>query len=424
MTWLPRSLFGRMALLIATLVILSQLLSVVLLRIYYVGSRWERAAQALSMQLKNVQLVWKLVPVPLHEKLLREMRQRYLVEILPPDALPGSLAPEEWRVRNFEQQLRAQFDHPIDIRWQPTRLWIRLRDDAAAAVPWIGVPRASFELKLLGPIAAWLFIGGICGLIGALWLARRINQPLRTLAQAATQVGKEQIPLNLPETGPHEIATVSRAFNEMARAVQRLTAERTQLLAGVSHDLRTPLARLRLAIELLPNTQDRTGMIQDINDMDSIIGQFLAFVRGGEDEARQAGDLNALITDVCDRYRRHGHHVGLHLAPLPEILLRPVAMQRLLSNLIDNALYHGGGQIEVHSRVANDEAILSVLDRGPRPLQDGATTPPHMGEKGRSTRLGLIIVERIAHLHHGRMQLLPRAEGGTEARVVLPLEPV
>ena len=419
MTLLPRSLSGRMALLIAILVILSQLLSVVLLRIYYVGSRWERAAQALGVQLKNVQLVWKLVPVPLHEKLIREMRQRHHIEMLSPDAFPGFSAPEGRRARNFEQQLRAQFDHPIDIRWQPTRLWIRLRDDAAA--PWIGVPRAPFELNLLGPIATWLFIGGICGLIGALWLARRINQPLRTLAMAATHVGKEQIPLDLPETGPYEIAAVSRAFNEMARAVQRLTAERTQLLAGVSHDLRTPLARLRLAIELLPNTQDRFGMIQDINDMDGIIGQFLAFVRGGEDERPQAGDLNVLINEVCARYQRHGHPVEQHLAPLPEMLLRPVAMQRLLGNLIDNALCHGGGQVEVHSHVVNGAVILSVLDRGPGPLQDGATSPPHTGEKGRSTRLGLIIVERIAHLHQGWIQLLPREGGGMEARVVVPI---
>jgi two-component system osmolarity sensor histidine kinase EnvZ len=275
------------------------------------------------------------------------------------------------------------------------------------------------ERELFWQVAgAWLVLGGALSVLGALWMARRINRPLRTLAHAAIQVGHGETPHDLPERGPTEIAALSRAFNQMTRDVQRLTAERTLLLAGVSHDLRTPLARLRLALEMLDENADtalKQGMVQDVDDMDRIIEQFLAYVRDGEMESVRQADLNELVQATGARYLRQGHAIALDLTPLPLLAMRTVAMQRLVSNLIDNALRHGGGTVEVRTHMFDGRIALSVLDRGP-----GLPSMPSDNQAfSHRLHLGLVVVERIAQLHHGRLQLLPRDGGGLEARVEL-----
>jgi len=237
----------------------------------------------------------------------------------------------------------------------------------------------------------------------------------------------------LPEEGAHELREVSRTFNEMTEALVRLDNERTLLLAGISHDLRTPLARLRLSVEMLPDESCaslKTGMIQDIGDMDNIIHQFLDFVRGIEGEPTQMMDLNALLTSIADRHIRAGRKIAMSLAPTHLIPLRPLAMQRLLGNLVDNAFAYGGGEVTLATRITAGNIILSVLDNGPgipasqmerllRPFERLDTARGNMSGSG----LGLAIADRIAKLHRGQLTLLNRPQGGLEARLTLPIQP-
>ena len=203
------------------------------------------------------------------------------------------------------------------------------------------------------------------------------------------------------------------------------------MLAGLSHDLRTPLTRLRLATEMLDEQvpdSTRAGMVQDIADMDELISQFLAFARGLDSEHPVQTDLADLIRSTVERYERSGKTITATLAATPPIAVRPLAMQRLLTNLIDNALKHGDGRVEVRLDMGAQAQVLRVLDRGPgiAPQHiDAARQPFSRLDASRSgssgAGLGLAIVERIAQLHKGKLELLQRAGGGLEARVTLPI---
>ena len=170
-------------------------------------------------------------------------------------------------------------------------------------------------------------------------------------------------------------------------------------------------------------------MAQDIEDIDAITVQFLDFAREEAGEpVEPAGDLNAIVRTVAERYARRRQPVSARLGELPPMALRPLAIQRLIINLVENPLPHCGTAVEVETRVQNGAVLVSVTDRGPGIPEAEAQRmlQPFTGlEASRSgasgSGLGLAIVQRIAKLHHGRIELLPRAGGGLEARVTLPL---
>lgn len=416
----PRSLLGRSALLVAGIVILGQVISALWLYFTYLDTRLERTATMIATEVETIGHALETMTSAQRERYIKTLKTGLEIQVIPVSKTPGVLAPDHLAVQRFEHVLRARFAQPVTIRWQKTHLWLAW--PPARAQQWIGLPYTPRDRDLWSLAGLWLLLGGMLGLLGALWIARRINRPLAALAGAASRLGRGETPHELPETGPTEIATLSRVFNQMTGEVQRLTADRTLLLAGVSHDLRTPLARLRLALEMLGDKTDATlqqGMIQDIDDMDRIVEQFLAYIRDGDIEPVRQTDLNELVRSTATRYQRQGHHVGLDLVSLPPLALRATAMQRLLSNLIDNALRHGGGDVDVRTRLNNEKIFLSVLDRGPGL---SATTTNDSAISYRS-RLGLGVVERIAQLHRSRLQLLPREGGGLEARVELRVEP-
>ncbi|HSX71460.1 MAG TPA: ATP-binding protein, partial [Pseudomonas sp.] len=225
---------------------------------------------------------------------------------------------------------------------------------------------------------------------------------------------------------------VYRAFNQMAEDIEQGARERELMLAGVSHDLRTPLTRLRLSLEMLGGDAEMTeDMIRDIEHMDTILDQFLAFIRDGRDERSELCDLGELVREVVAPYNQHSEQVRLYLEQLPAFPLRRVSIKRLLVNLLENALRYGGQSVEVVTNLAGDESapyvVLSVLDRGPgiAASEMGEIFNPFIrGDRargGKGTGLGLAIVKRIAALHGGSVELRNRSGGGLEARICLPL---
>ena len=265
-------------------------------------------------------------------------------------------------------------------------------------------------------------------LIGAWLIVSRINRPLKALAAAAADIGRGKTPAPLSESGPVEIQTLARSFNQMLQDLARLDADRALILAGVSHDLRTPLARLRLSTEMSAS-DDKSEMIADIAEMDSIIGQFLDFARTQSEESLEPTDVAALAREVVERELRLGHALQAHLEPVPEQALRRMGIKRLISNLVDNAVAYGGEDVCVATRSESGRLILEVLDRGPGiPAQQAERLkqPFTRLEQARSGKggsgLGLAIVDRIARHHGGSLELLEREGGGLIARVSLPLQ--
>ena len=310
-------------------------------------------------------------------------------------------------------------------------LWVSFNvelDDFWVVIPKIQVDRP-FPWHWLG----WGAVVGLLSLLGAYLIASRINRPLNLLVYAADRLRNGEPAPRLPEDDVNELGAVSRTFNEMAESLVRLDSERTLLLAGVSHDIRTPLARLRLAVEMLPDdncNSMKAGMIEDIADMDNIIHQFLDFVRGVEGEPTKMIDINMLLTALAERQSRAGRNLNLKLSSTYLIPLRPLAMQRLLDNLVNNAYSYSKGEVSVESIITAEKIIISVSDNGPGIPTEHAQRLLRPFERMDSARnkneggsgLGLAICNRIAKLHRGSLELLNRPTGGLEARLSLPIQ--
>ncbi len=280
----------------------------------------------------------------------------------------------------------------------------------------------------------WLMWGGgafLVALLGAFLIVSRISSPLRNLARAARIVGRGQRPPELPEDGPLEIAAVAHAFNQMAGDLARTDADRTLILAGVSHDLRTPLARLRLGIEMSGAPEsDVAPMVADIEEMDRIIGQFLDFGRGEPKEPKQPVDLAALVSDLSEPYRLRGITLNLDLPSSLVVPGRSLPLRRAIANLIDNAVRYAGSEnpVDIVLTRTDSDAWLEIADCGPGIPAREMERLRHPFTRLDSTRsdtkgagLGLAIVDRIMASHEGRLDLVAREGGGLRAILSLPL---
>lgn len=431
---LPRKLLSRIMLLIAILLAVSIYAS---LKIFDYFDREPRATMA-ALQAVTIVNYTRASLIASHENrrlaLLSELSGREGVRVYAADFLEDiEPLPEDEFIQLIALKIRERLGEETIItvnHYDIPGLWISFnvgQDDFWVVIPKIQVDRP-FPWHWLG----WGAVVGLLSLFGAYILAARINRPLTMLVHAAQRLRNGEPAPKLPEDSVDELREVTHTFNEMAESLVRLDAERTLLLAGVSHDIRTPLARLRLAVEMLPAEADfmKSGMIEDISDMDNIIHQFLDFVRGVEGEPTRMVDLNDLLTALAERQARAGRDLKLSLGAKYFIAIRPLAMQRLLDNLVGNAYAYGKGKVEVRSQIQADKIVISVLDNGPGIPPEHAERLLRPFERMDSARnkyeggsgLGLAICNRIAKLHGGSLVLQNRPEGGLEARVSLPIQ--
>jgi two-component system osmolarity sensor histidine kinase EnvZ len=374
---------------------------------------------------------------PTSETALAKFGDAYRVRIVPdPPARAGfdperrfGIAPGSPLLVDLEQRLKTELGPETELRIQPRSqlLWIKL--DAGAHAYWAGFPLPPRPSETPSRALEWSLIILAVLLPSAYAFARYLARPLRELNAAVASVGEGKSPPPLPESGPSEIVNLNRGFNQMLSNLHRIEQDRAVLLAGVSHDLRTPLARLRLGIEVSTSDEHaRQGMVEDIEEMDRIIGQFLDFARAGDDSPVEACDPGEIIATVVARQQRTGSDVRFQREALPHVALRPTAFERMVGNLVDNALRHGAPPVEISAHTIGGSLLVEVSDRGPgipadqveylkRPFTRG--DPARSGAPGAG--LGLAIVERIVRLHRGTLELLPRSGGGTVSRVTMPL---
>ena len=334
----------------------------------------------------------------------------------------------------YQRQMQAELGTDTEVRLRmhaPPALWVRA---PSLGDGWLKVPLYPHPLRgqKIWSVLGWFLAIGLLSTASAWIFVSQLNQPLKRLVYAARQLGQgRSVRLPISDT-PSEMTEVYRAFNQMAEDVEQAGRERELMLAGVSHDLRTPLTRLRLSLELMGNHSDLSDdMVRDIEDMDAILDQFLAFIRDGRDEQVEDVDLSDLVREVAAPYNQNEERVQLRLEPIQPFPLRRVSMKRLLNNLIGNALNHAGTEVEVAAYLSGDinapYVVLSVMDRGagidPSELE-AIFNPFTRGDRargGKGTGLGLAIVKRIAAMHGGNVELRNRPDGGLEARVRLPL---
>jgi two-component system osmolarity sensor histidine kinase EnvZ len=430
---LPRSLAARAFLLIALLIVLSLLAAA---EIFRAAEREPRARQLAQMVVSAVNLTRAgiLSAEPgLRPALLEELAEAEGIRVYPAYA-DDRIEPFPTRraeARLLTEEVRRRLGR--ETRFATSRngeeaFWVSflVGEDEF----WLMMPRERVERGGALTLAGWGALILLLALGGAWLIARQVGWPLRALESAARAIGRGESPRPVPETGADEVATVARAFNQMSADLAASERERALVLAGISHDLRTPLARLRLALELAKGADPKLVQeaVKDIEAMDGIVEQFLAYVRTDDGEALRPGtDLNAIVGAAAQRLSREGGAVQTRLGALPPLPLKPGAASRLAANLMENALRHGAPPVEVETALEDGRAVLRVLDRGPgipeaereRVLQpfarlDGARSTPGTG-------LGLAIVDRIARAHGAGLELRTRPGGGLEARVAFPI---
>ena len=441
----PGSLVGRNALVIVTVMLLAQVGSALIVRNLIIRPRVEQIAEAVARNVAAVRAGLAALPAGQRTAFLDAFVQRASGGALqrgdsaPSDAATGEppfrlvdalLSPvEQSFVRSVSIRLAAEDTDVIWRRDADRGLALRLRigDDAY----WLPLPGVLPSRELTG---AWLAASAIAALLAvgaALAIQHRIDKPLRALVAATARLGTGARPEPLPEDGPAEIASVGRSFNQLVQRLAETDRERALMLAGVSHDLRTPLTKLRLGIEILSDGAEPAlvaSMNRSVAEMDRLVGQFLDFARHDESSLpTEPVALGALASEVAASFADHGRRVQLEVVPVPPLALRRESVRRAIENLVENAFRHGVEPVILCTGHDASWAWIEVADAGPgipTAEVDAMKQPFRRAEKARSgsagAGLGLAIAERAARAHGGRLELAAAMPHGLRARVVLP----
>ncbi|MEP7062302.1 MAG: ATP-binding protein [Betaproteobacteria bacterium] len=433
MTLWPRSLFGRLVLLLIAVVAISAAASLLIFRYDRAALVARQFGDTKIVQLQALRVALENADAGARREYLNRLGREYGVRIIPDGERPRVGVPAGGNFTSLETRLKEALGAETELHISAGRGLLLVKITAGDIAYWIGFPTRSLAEEAL-PTRALMWTATVFALllVIAYIFARYLARPLRELADAVARVGRGETQPPLPETGPSEIASVNRGFNSMLSSLRQIEHDRALLLAGISHDLRTPLARLRLGVEMgAADVQMRDGMVADIEEMDRIVGQFLDFARGDEFAAVELASINDIVEGVVARYRAGGRDITVDVHPVPALPLRSIALSRLLSNLIDNAFAYGKPPVEVVTRVVDDAVMIDVVDHGisidPREFERmkqpfTRSAPSRSRNDGAAgAGLGLAIVERVARLHGGTFDLLQRDGGGTIARVRLPL---
>lgn len=428
--WLvPRSLFGRAVLTLIFTFALIATLSVGAVVYYTLIPVAQRSADDLVAFILLSGQSWATLPPNLRPGYAERVRSEHQIWLHRPDGnIPQSnyFLPYVQRVEKALQQ-RLGSRIPVRTRVIDDRRWFFVDLNFGPETLRIGFPRDRIATRpLTGLIVVGLFTFGLVLLTAAV-LARRITKPLNRLGRAAREVAQGRSPEPLPETGPRELSHLARQFNHMARQVQELLANRTTLLSGISHDLRTPITRLHLALEMLPPETDPQlvrRMQRDLEQMNELISESLAVAHGLDSSERREVDLSALVEELAaDRPRVRWHSPG----PCPR-QVNPAALRRILINLLENALRYGGDEpVAIELECAAQRTRLRILDRGPGipdEYKESVFRPFYRLEVSRSrstggSGLGLAVVRQLAEGNNLCVWLEDRDGGGTVAWVEL-----
>jgi len=425
---LPQSFFGRNTLMIATLLVISHVISYFTVQ-HFVVDRHNRMVMFLASNQIKLQHIGEETEIP--EDLQYGFSRTTQLQLFPVsgDAYPDGLQMAKHH-EGFSEQAIRYLGTGTEVRVETSDgiyLWI---NEPKHPEWWYRMPIGEYVGG--NPIELFIFTGMLLflSLAGAWILVFQLTRPLKRLAFAAREIGRGDYPGKLKETGPLELVSVTSAFNQMASDVHQLEEDRTLLLAGISHDLRTPITRIRLASEFLSDQDEelKNGIIADTQDMDDIIDQFIGYVRYGSEEKMERGDLSELIKQVIEAASKQHEGIISELAVIPEIDFKPMAMKRLISNLVENAFRYGRAPVELKTTFVDEKITISIRDHGkgiPDLDKDRLFQPFARGDKargGKGSGLGLAIVARIVEMHDGEINIENHPEGGLEATIVLPVQ--
>ncbi|MET0350440.1 MAG: ATP-binding protein [Rhizobacter sp.] len=428
---MPRTLFARVTLVIVVGLAVAQLLA-------FASIRHERGQVLRELMMTGVELDIAS-SVAILNRLPAPERAGWLERLARPNyrfALAGPVEgdpPASPVLRGFAEAIEnALRPYPVTrVAQVPSAhetllMSVRLDDGSDLVVRARRVPMPISDW-VLWALALQRVVLALCG-----WAAVRLaTRPLAELAEAADRLGPDLKRQVLAEEGPAEVARAAKAFNAMQRRIAGYMDERVEILAAISHDLQTPITRMRLRTELMDNEADADKLRQDLDAMQSLVKEGVTYARTlhGETEAARRLDLDALLGALVGDYQDTGQPVRLEGQVGTPVTTRPQALRRVLANLVDNAIKYGGDAL-VHLAVAGPRVVIAVRDHGPGipPDQLDAVLKPFYRVEGSRNRgtggtgLGLSIAHQLATAIGATLSLHNRPEGGLEVRVELPTD--
>ncbi|MEO9302202.1 ATP-binding protein [Acinetobacter pittii] len=333
----------------------------------------------------------------------------------------------EFFTNQVEEKLANEIgtkDVTVYFQFKPSpRIWIQTPEMHGN---WVREPLKTYANYSPELLVGWVVGVPLLSAIIILILVRQMNRPLRRLQNAANEYSKSgTAPYLDTNHGPLEIRQVNQAFNRMVYTLDQTERERRIMLAGISHDLRTPLTRIRLTAEMLPDEFLREGLVYDVDDMDAILNQFISYMRDGSDEELKDTNINMLLQELVVQFKPLD--IQFEMQDVPIIPARSLSLKRLIANLINNAKRYGAEPIELSAKVENEYILITVADHGegiPADQIEELMQPFVRGDSARTIQgsgLGLAIVKRIVDIHHGEIQIHNREQGGLEVIISLPI---
>jgi two-component system osmolarity sensor histidine kinase EnvZ len=431
---LPRSLFGRWLMMLVLPVLLAQGLTTYA----FYERHWDTVSRRLALGLAgDIAMMIELrqrFPDRAAQDFLSDSAyrtQEMEFRLLPGQALPDNLPPpRNWSIldRMLSLALSERLTQPFVIDTQRS-------DDNIAVLVQVddGVLVALARAKRVYSTSTYIFImwmaGGSVLLLGiaALFLRNQIK-PIRRLAEAADAFGKGREVASFHPAGATEVCAAAQAFIAMRDRIRRHIRERTDMLAGVSHDLRTPLTRMKLQLSLMEQGNDTAELKRDVAEMETMISAYLAFARGQTEQPPEPTDLKQLIDELAADVERRGRHLLVRAEAAPVLPLRRLGFKRALSNLIENALRYGR-QVSISVLPGQGHVDIFVDDDGPGvPLKERHKvfrpfyrTDPARQSGGGSVGLGLTIARDAVLAHGGEIALTGSPLGGLRVAIRLPL---
>jgi two-component system, OmpR family, osmolarity sensor histidine kinase EnvZ len=430
---LPRSLLGRSLLMILIPLILLQ---AVALQVFY-GSHLNLVYRRLSGGVAGeiaftLQLMRRDWSAEQRAWVIEMAHREFNLQMqLEPGAILPSTQPRQNVPGPMDDDLRAALDEkltePFHMDWSYDPQSVLVRVQLPDGVLDVLAPRKRVDLGSL-----WLFLGWLGGTallvfgIAALFMRNQVRA-IRRLAGAAEAFGMGRDIGPIRPEGATEVRRAGSAFNRMQERIRRFLVQRTEMLAGVSHDLRTPLTRLRLALAMLPKrpelATDIAEMTADVEEMERMIEAYLAFARGEGTEQAEPVDLSRMLEEIAAGARRAGAQVTLEVAPGLTLKLRVNAVRRAITNLVDNARRHADRVVLAAAPTGLRGVQVTVDDNGPGipPDRRESVFRPFESDATGGTGLGLTIARDIVRAHGGEIVLEESPMGGLRARVRLPV---
>jgi len=440
MTLFPKNLLNRLILIIASLIIVSQLITIKVFDYFEMEPRAESMAQEISTIVKYTKAAIQSAYPSTRLDLLQSLSKMSDVKIVPayyfenikplPDEIFLSMV-----VKKIKQDLGDDTIVTLN-HYDIPGIWVSF--EIGDGLFWAVIPRNVFDRPFPWHWIGWGIVVFLVSISGAYFLTTRINKPLNLLINATSKLKKGLPFKKIPEDTATEFKEVTKAFNEMASNLAKSENERRFIMGSVSHDIRTPLTRMKLSLEMLPKKSAflKESMDQDIDEINQIINQFLDFVRGFDDEPISSLNFGNFLTELKKQHAILGHDLKISKITrsndIPKNLfidVRPLAFKRLFDNLINNGVkFSKSNKIELVAKLYNEKIVINVLDNGPgipKAQREKLLEPFERLDQARGSiggsGLGLAIANRIVMVHNGKMELINRRTGGLNVKLTFPL---